>query len=37
VVVGDPAIRIDQISVPIDVADYLTIPERVTALNIKQL
>ncbi len=37
VVVGDPAIRIDQISVPIDLADYLTIPERVTALNIKQL
>jgi DNA-directed RNA polymerase beta' subunit len=37
VVVGDPAIRIDQILVPIDVAEYLTIHERVTTLNIKQL
>jgi DNA-directed RNA polymerase beta' subunit len=27
----------NQISVPIDVADYLTILERVTTLNIKQL
>lgn len=37
VVVGDPSIKIEEISVPIDLQDQLTIPENVTAFNIERL
>lgn len=37
VVFGDPSIKIEEISVPIDLVEHLTIPEKVTALSIHRL
>lgn len=37
VVFGDPSIKIEEILVPIDLVEHLTIPEKVTALSIHRL